>query len=139
MKPRTTTLLATALAVGVSMSAGSGLAAPLHSDPVADDNLRIYAMTETPKLTIVIDGSDSASTEGQSVMFAKLTPGPHKWNIVLPDGGGASAQFALAADGMIESKGRRWWCLAAGRRDGQFTLQQLPPAQCKSITDAGPD
>ena len=78
MQLRRNALFAVMLALGISMSAGSSAGAPLHPDPAADDNLRIYTMIDTSKVTLVVDGAAWASTEGQSVMFAKLTPGPHK-------------------------------------------------------------
>src|SRR5512140_3812627 len=135
MKPIASVVLALCVATATRAAAG----ATLHDDPMSGDNLRIYTTLSAPKATLVIDGAAPSSVDGQSVMFATLGSGPHRWTVTLPDGSGASAAFVLSAEGLIESKGRRWWCLAAGRRDGQLTLLQLPPSQCKALTDAGPD
>lgn len=133
--------LAATTACLLAAAAGAVQAAPgaLHENPGGDDNLRIYAFLDAPKVEISLDGAALSSIDGQSVMFTKLAPGAHRWMIKMPDGSNASADFNLSADGMIESKGRRWWCIAAGRPAGQLSLRLLPAQQCKSITDQAPD
>jgi|GEM_PF-5271958 len=121
------------------LAASSAKAAAIHSDPAAGDNLRIYTLLKVSPVALVLDGAPAVSIDGQSVMFTRLAPGAHTWSVTLPDGSRASADFTLSADGMIESKARRWWCAGVGVRNNQLTLLQLPSAQCKALADEGPD
>jgi len=117
----------------------SALGAPLHGDPAADDNLRIFVLVNSPGITLSLDRVQAVPVASQSVVFSRLEPGPHAWTVTLADGRTASADFTLDASEMVESKGRRWWCLAAGDRAGQLTLLQLPVARCQALVDVAPD
>jgi len=135
-----TTRLRVAALMFAALTAPAALAAgpSLHDDPAPGDNLRIYTITEAPTATLALDGASSA-IDGKSVMFTQLRPGAHAATLTLPDGSRASLDFTLSADALIESKGRRWWCLSTGRRNGALTMLQLTPVQCKTIADLGPD
>ena len=113
--------------------------ATIHSDPAMGDNLRVYAFVDAPAVTFVLDGGAPSRFPGMSVVFANLRPGRHEATLTLPDGDQASLGFTLSADASIESKGHRWWCLMAGPRDGQLSIFQPTIAQCKAVTDAGPN
>lgn len=132
-------LFVAALATLTIVGAGQAAERVLHSDPAESDNLRIYSWLGAFKALVSFDDAAATEIEGSSVMFAQLEPGTHKWSVSLPNGEQASAEVSLSAEGMIESKGRRWWCLGAGPRGGRLTLLQLSSAQCKTIADAGPD
>jgi hypothetical protein len=133
-----TLLITTLTLVGLVAEMASATAAPLHSNPEPRDNIRLYLFLGSPGATLSLD--DKASpVEVNSVMFTRLEPGAHKWTVSLQDGVAASANFTLLNEEAIEAKGRPWWCLAAGLRDGRLTLLQLPSARCKAIADAGPD
>jgi hypothetical protein len=129
------------MAVLLLAASSSANAAAIHSDPAADDNARIYLFfveTASP-VSLVLDDAAPISEPAQSVVFTRLEPGAHNWSVSLPDGSRAAADFTLSAEGMIESKARRWWRLAGGVRNGQITLLQLSAAQCKKAADEGPD
>lgn len=111
----------------------------IHSDPAKKDNLRVYTLIDAPVVTFVLDGEAPSRFPGKSVMFTRLEPGRHEATVTLPDGSQASLAFTLSADKLVESKGRRWWCLMAGFRNGQLTMLQPTTAQCKAVTDSGPD
>ncbi len=133
-------LAATAFALFTSAAHGADASgAAIHSNPATEDNLRVYAIVEVPIVTFVLDGGAPSQFPGMSVMFTRLAPGRHDATLALPDGSQASLDFTLSADSMIESKGRRWWCLMAGRRDGRLSMLQPTTAQCKAVADAGPD
>jgi hypothetical protein len=101
--------------------------------------LRVYAYVDAPSLTFVVDGGAPSHLDGMSVVFTRAKPGRHEAAVTLPDGSHASLNFVLSADAMIESKGRRWWCLMAGRRDGKLSLLQPTTAQCLAVAASGPD
>ncbi len=132
-----TRLMVAALAAPLAWAAGV-VAAPLNDDPAAADTLRVYTFLGASRVTLVLDGA-SSTVDGQSVMFTQAAPGPHSASLTLSDGGRASLDFTLSADAQIESKGRRWWCLSTGRKNGQPLMLLLSPAQCKALSDAGPD
>jgi hypothetical protein len=113
--------------------------ATIHSDPATSDNLRIYAYVDAPVVTFVLDGGGPSRLAGMSVMFTRLEPGRHEAMVTLPDGSQASLAFTLSSDASVESHGRRWWCLMAGRRNGQLTMFQPTTAQCKTVADSGPN
>ena len=71
--------------------------------------------------------------------LTRLRAGTHRAVVSLPTGVQASLDFTLAVEEQIESKGRRWWCLAAGQRTSQLIIVQLDAARCKSMADAAPD
>jgi hypothetical protein len=131
--------LAAFLLVASAAHGAESLSDKIHSDPAKGDNLRVYAFVDAPSLTFVLDGGSVSRLDGMSVVFTRVEPGQHKAGVTLPDGDQATLTFALSADRLIESKGRRWWCLLAGRRSGQLTLTLATTAQCKDLTDSGPD
>ena len=131
--------LAAFLLVASAAHGTESLSARIHSDPAKGDNLRVYAFVDAPSLTFVLDGGTPSRLDGMSVVFTRVEPGQHKAAVTLPDGDHATLTFALTADSLVESKGRRWWCLLAGRRGGQLTFAQATTAQCKSVTDSGPN
>jgi hypothetical protein len=127
-----------ALAAASVAQAAAAADAPLNDGPAAGDNLRVYTFLGTSKVTLAVDGV-SSTVDGRSVMFTQVKPGAHTATLTEPDGSRASLDFTLSAEAQIESKGRRWWCLSTGRRDGRLTMLLLTQAQCKAIADAGPD
>lgn len=127
-----------ALMLAIAQSAGT-TAVAIHSDPEAGDNVRFYAFLDTPTANLTMSRGPPSEIPGRSVMFMRLEPGHHTAAVALPDGSLAALEFDLKPAEMIESKGRHWWCLSTGRRAGQLVVLQLAPAQCKTISDAGPD
>ena len=131
--------VAAALLVASAAHGAESLSARIHSDPAKGDNLRVYAFVEAPSLTFALDGGATSRLDGMSVVFTRVEPGQHKATAIQPDGDHATLTFALSPDSLIESKGRRWWCLLAGRRSGQLTLTQATAAQCQNLADTGPN
>ncbi len=111
----------------------------IHSDPAPGDNLRLYTLVDAPVVTFVLDGRAPSRFPGMSVMFTRVAPGHHQASVALPNGARVSLAFTVSADNLIASKGRRWWCLMTSRRRGALTMLRATTAQCKAITDAGPD
>ena len=92
-----------------------------------------------PAFDISIDGGPAWSLGADSMVFARLEPGPHQVRATAVDGQVAEAKASLSQDRAAQSKGRLWWCLLAGRRAGRLTLVQPTAPQCKQIADAEPD
>jgi hypothetical protein len=132
-------VLAAFILAASAADGAESLSTKIHSDPAKGDNLRIYAFVDAPSLTFVLDGGSASHLDGMSVVFTRVEPGQHKATATLPDGDHATLTFAPSANSLIESKGRRWWCLLAGRRSGQLSLAQATAAQCKNLADSGPD
>ena len=132
-------LSAAAFLLATSVAPDAVTASPiLHSDPAPGDNLRIYTILGAGTAILTLDGGPSA-IDAMSVMFAQVSPGTQSATLRLPDGSQTSLDFTLSSEALIESKGRRWWCLSTGRRGGQLTMLALTPAQCRSLAAQGPD
>lgn len=132
-------IVATAVVAAPSQGAVA-VATTLHSNPDADDNIRLYVMLEASSATLSLNSAEPSPLEApSSVMFTRLPAGTHRAVVSLPPAVQASLDFTLAFDQQIESKGRRWWCLAAGQRAGQLRIVQLDAVRCKNLADAAPD
>jgi hypothetical protein len=130
-----------ALALVASLLVGvvTASAAPVNSNPAPSDNVRIYTMGNAPGLATSFDGTATSPLEAPGVMFTQLEPGKHRWIVGVADRPAASTEVSLSPEAMIESKGRRWWCLIAAVQSGRLGLGQMTGPQCKQIADAGPD
>jgi hypothetical protein len=126
------------LALGATATAAE-TPAHVHSNPEPGDNVRVYAYVEAPVLLVALDGAAPWRQGGQSVAFFQAAPGAHSVTASLESGEQVKADITLSPDNLIESKGRRWWCLMAGRRHGQLAVFLATPEQCKKIADVGPD
>src|SRR4051812_40119590 len=111
-----------ALSLILSSAEAAEIGGPtLHSNPQVGDNTRLYISLDARAATMALDDAPPPPLELQAVMFTRLAPGPHRATL-LADGAQATLAFDLAAPSQIESKGRGWWCLAAGRRNGELML-----------------
>jgi hypothetical protein len=132
-------LLGLAALLAQAVAAAPGAAVELHDQaPGAGDNLRLYSVG-AGVVSFSIDGAPAWSLGADSMVFARLEPGPHRVRATAADGQVAELGVSLNEDRAAVSKGRRWWCLMAGRREGRLTLVQPNVSQCKQIADAEPD
>jgi hypothetical protein len=135
-------LVLAVLAASLAASAVPAISGPgveLHDQaPGARDNLRIYSVG-AGVVGFSIDGAPVFSLGADAMVFTRLEPGPHQVRATAADGQVAETRVSLSEDRVAVSKGRRWWCVMAGRRAGRLALIQPSSAQCKQIADAEPD
>jgi hypothetical protein len=138
-KPMTRAFAIVVFVLLASVARADSAGSAIHYDPGPGDNLRVYTFIGVPAVTITLDEGEPWRLPGKSVNFTRVAPRHHAAFLTTPDGSKTSLDFTLSTDDLIESKGRRWWCLMAGVRNDQLVMFQPTNAQCKWITDTGPN
>jgi hypothetical protein len=114
-------------------AAGSAMAA----EPPA--NLRFYwVMEEGADLTL--DGAPLGHADPKSVGFFAVPAGKHVLAATTAKGEKAVLNADFAPAQQAQSRGRSWWCVAGGRKDGDpnLTLLQMQQASCQKMADVAP-
>jgi hypothetical protein len=112
-------------------------ASPTDADP-SGPALRFYQSLDAP-VELSIDQLQPLRIEAKTLNKFPLTPGDHAVEAHLQDGAVVRVIFPFREGELIESHGRKWWCVGVVQRGQGPVLVKMDPDRCKAIADAGPD